>query len=224
MIHTTSSSRFSSATQGNLASYESYTSFGDSMLIAFYLAVMIFRICCLAADSGRKVTWREYGVLARIVEGWQVESFSNYVGLPRYGWKDGVVIPLTSDIIQIPSGRVKWLKLAVEIKRAEPKRVGDDFSYDNRSRRGGGSKSYGGSFGRGLGGYGGSGYGGKGDKGYDDYGGNYAGGYGGGSAAYYGGYRSFGSGSGSGAVGGYGGKGYGRAVGGTSGGAAAGGY
>ncbi|GKA99564.1 hypothetical protein Tco_0827558 [Tanacetum coccineum] len=35
--------------------HESYTSFGDSMLIAFYLAVMIFRICCLAADSGRKV-------------------------------------------------------------------------------------------------------------------------------------------------------------------------
>ncbi|GJW23962.1 hypothetical protein Tco_0037773 [Tanacetum coccineum] len=35
--------------------HKSYTSFGDSMLIAFYLAVMIFRICCLAADSGRKV-------------------------------------------------------------------------------------------------------------------------------------------------------------------------
>ncbi|GKB25940.1 hypothetical protein Tco_0865341 [Tanacetum coccineum] len=40
--------------QGNLARHESYTSFGDSMLIAFYLAVMIFRICCLTVDSGRK--------------------------------------------------------------------------------------------------------------------------------------------------------------------------
>ncbi|PWA59673.1 nucleotide-binding alpha-beta plait domain-containing protein [Artemisia annua] len=37
----------------------------------------------------------------------------------------------------------------VEIKRAEPKRAGGDFSYDNRPCRGGGSESYGGSFGRG---------------------------------------------------------------------------
>ena len=62
----------------------------------------------------------------------------------------------------------------MEIKRSKPKRAGCDFSYDNRSHRGGGTKSYGGSFGRGSGGYGGSGYGGKGDKGYDEYGGNYA--------------------------------------------------
>lgn len=100
----------------------------------------------------------------------------------------------------------------VEIKRAEPKRAGGDFAYDNRSRRGGGSKSYGGSFGRGSSGYGGSGYGGKGDKGYDEYGGNYAGGYdgygggyGGGSAAYYGGYGGYGYGYG------YGGPMYGSA-------------
>ncbi|KAI3786179.1 hypothetical protein L1987_45311 [Smallanthus sonchifolius] len=78
----------------------------------------------------------------------------------------------------------------VEIKRAEPKRVGVDFSYDNWSRRGGASKSYGGGFGRDSSGYGG-GYGGKADRGYDDYGGGYAGyvgGYGGGSTGFYGGY------------------------------------
>ncbi|KAM0031966.1 putative RNA recognition motif domain, nucleotide-binding alpha-beta plait domain superfamily [Helianthus debilis subsp. tardiflorus] len=50
----------------------------------------------------------------------------------------------------------------VEIKRAEPKRVGVDFSYDNRSRRGGASKSYGGGYGYGYG------YGYDGGKGYDN--------------------------------------------------------
>ncbi|KAF5793401.1 putative RNA recognition motif domain, nucleotide-binding alpha-beta plait domain superfamily [Helianthus annuus] len=102
----------------------------------------------------------------------------------------------------------------VEIKRAEPKRVGVDFSYDNRSRRGGASKSYGGGFGRGLGsgGYGG-GYGGKADRGYNDYGGGYAGydgymgGYGGGSTGFYGGYGGYGYGFGFGGPM-YGGAGY----------------
>ncbi|KVI05909.1 Nucleotide-binding, alpha-beta plait [Cynara cardunculus var. scolymus] len=84
----------------------------------------------------------------------------------------------------------------VEIKRAEPKRAGGDFPFDNQGRRGGGSKSYGG-FGRGSGGYGG-----KADRGYDDYGGGYAGydsygaGYGGGSAGFYGGYGGYGYGFG----------------------------
>ncbi|GJT95947.1 cysteine-rich receptor-like protein kinase 8 [Tanacetum coccineum] len=41
------------ADSGRMAEHESYTSFDGSMLIAFYLALMIFRICCLAADSGR---------------------------------------------------------------------------------------------------------------------------------------------------------------------------
>ncbi|MFS7974545.1 putative RNA recognition motif domain, nucleotide-binding alpha-beta plait domain superfamily [Helianthus anomalus] len=102
----------------------------------------------------------------------------------------------------------------VEIKRAEPKRVGVDFSYDNRSRRGGASKSYGGGFGRGSGsgGYGG-GYGGKADRGYNDYGGGYAGydgymgGYGGGSTGFYGGYGGYGYGFGFGGPM-YGGAGY----------------
>ncbi|KAJ0755633.1 putative RNA recognition motif domain, nucleotide-binding alpha-beta plait domain superfamily [Helianthus annuus] len=102
----------------------------------------------------------------------------------------------------------------VEIKRAEPKRVGVDFSYDNRSRRGGASKSYGGGFGRGSGsgGYGG-GYGGKADRGYNDYGGGYAGydgymgGYGGGSTGFYGGYGGYGYGFGYGGPM-YGGAGY----------------
>ncbi|KAI7728177.1 hypothetical protein M8C21_013193, partial [Ambrosia artemisiifolia] len=99
----------------------------------------------------------------------------------------------------------------VEIKRAEPKRGGGDFSYDNRSRHGGGSKSYGGGFGRGSG-YG-SDYGGKADRGYDGYGGGYAGydgyggGYGGGSAGFYGGYGGYGYGFGFGGPM-YGGAGY----------------
>lgn len=102
----------------------------------------------------------------------------------------------------------------VEIKRAEPKRAGGDFPYDNRLRRGGGgdSKSFGG-FGRGgSGGYGG-GYGGKADRGYDDYGGGYGGydgyggGYGGGSAGFYGGYGGYGYGFGFGGPM-YGGAGY----------------
>ncbi|KAI3759765.1 hypothetical protein L6452_07809 [Arctium lappa] len=107
----------------------------------------------------------------------------------------------------------------VEIKRAEPKRAGGDFPFDNRLRRGGGSKSYGG-FGRGgSGGYGG-GYGGKADRGYDDYGGgypgydSYGGGYGGGgSAGFYGGYGGYGYGFGLGGPmysgAGYAGAGYG---------------
>ncbi|GJZ04551.1 hypothetical protein Tco_0537826 [Tanacetum coccineum] len=37
----------------NLARHQSHTSFTGRMLIAFYLAVMIFRICHFAADSGR---------------------------------------------------------------------------------------------------------------------------------------------------------------------------
>ncbi|GJS70123.1 hypothetical protein Tco_0702964 [Tanacetum coccineum] len=37
----------------NLARHQSNTSFGGRMLIAFYLAVMIFRICRFAADSER---------------------------------------------------------------------------------------------------------------------------------------------------------------------------
>ncbi|KAI3766443.1 hypothetical protein L2E82_16501 [Cichorium intybus] len=100
----------------------------------------------------------------------------------------------------------------VEIKRAEPKRPGGDFAYDNRSRRGGGSKSYGGGFGRGAAGYGG-GYGGKSERGYDDYGGGYAGydgyggGYGGGSAGFYPGYGGYGYGFGFGGPM-YGGAGY----------------
>ncbi|KAJ0537151.1 putative RNA recognition motif domain, nucleotide-binding alpha-beta plait domain superfamily [Helianthus annuus] len=110
----------------------------------------------------------------------------------------------------------------VEIKRAEPKRVGVDFSYDNRSRRGGASKSYGGGFGRGSGsgGYGG-GYGGKADRGYNDYGGGYAGydgymgGYGGGSTGFYGGYGGYGYGYGYGYDGG---KGYDNDNGGSGGG------
>nr|XP_043617952.1 heterogeneous nuclear ribonucleoproteins A2/B1-like [Erigeron canadensis] len=103
----------------------------------------------------------------------------------------------------------------VEIKRAEPKRAGGDFSYDNRSRRGGGSKSYGSGgsgFGRGSAGYGG-GYGGKSDRGYDGYGGGYAGyngyggGYGGGSVGFYPGYGGYGYGYGYGGPM-YGGAGY----------------
>ncbi|KAK1434215.1 hypothetical protein QVD17_11134 [Tagetes erecta] len=97
----------------------------------------------------------------------------------------------------------------VEIKRAEPKRVGFDFSFDNRSRRGGASKSYSGGYGRGSSGYGG-GYGGKADRGYDDYSGGYAGyvgGYGGGSTGFYGGYGGYGYGFGFGGPM-YGGAGY----------------
>ncbi|KAI3671644.1 hypothetical protein L1987_87384 [Smallanthus sonchifolius] len=111
----------------------------------------------------------------------------------------------------------------VEIKRAEPKR-GGDFSYVNRSRHGGGSKSYGGGFGRGSG-YGG-GYGGKVDRAYDDYGSGYAGydgfgggGYGGGSAGFYGGYGGYGYGYGFGGPM-YGGAGYAGAGYGGYGGAA----
>ncbi|KAI3777902.1 hypothetical protein L1987_47705 [Smallanthus sonchifolius] len=105
----------------------------------------------------------------------------------------------------------------VEIKRAEPKRGGGDFSYDNRSRHGGG-------FGRGSG-YGG-GYGGKVDRAYDDYGSGYAGydgygggGYGGGSADFYGGYGGYGYGYGFGGPM-YGGAGYAGAGYGGYGGAA----
>ncbi|KAI3727333.1 hypothetical protein L1987_67146 [Smallanthus sonchifolius] len=97
----------------------------------------------------------------------------------------------------------------VEIRRAEPKRVGVDFSYDNWSRRGGASKSYGGGFERDSSGYGG-GYGEKADRGYDDYGGGYAGyvgGYGGGSTGFYGGYGGYGYGFGFGGPM-YGGAGY----------------
>ncbi|XP_071710782.1 uncharacterized protein [Rutidosis leptorrhynchoides] len=106
----------------------------------------------------------------------------------------------------------------VEVKRAEPKRGGGDFSYDNRSRRGGGgygsgSGGYGRGFGRGSSGYGG-GYGGKADRGYDDYGGGYSGydgGYGGGygssSAGFYPGYGGYGYGYGFGGPM-YGGAGY----------------
>ncbi|XP_076953374.1 heterogeneous nuclear ribonucleoprotein 1-like [Bidens hawaiensis] len=127
----------------------------------------------------------------------------------------------------------------VEIKRAEPKRGGGDFSYDNRSRHGGGSKSYGGGgFSRGSG-YG-SDYGGKANRAYDDYGGGYSGydgygrGYGGGSAAFYGGYGGYGYGFGFGGsmygaagYGGYGaaaGYGGGRGYGSGSGGGVGDGY
>ncbi|GKA92370.1 hypothetical protein Tco_0814295 [Tanacetum coccineum] len=68
--------------------HESYTSFGDSMLTAFYLAVMIFRIWCLAADSGRMA---ECEICCLAADGGRMAECD---------------IPLTSDIIQIPSGRV----------------------------------------------------------------------------------------------------------------------
>ncbi|KAI3716357.1 hypothetical protein L6452_23638 [Arctium lappa] len=106
----------------------------------------------------------------------------------------------------------------VEIKRAEPKRAGGDYSYDSRSQHGdGGSKWYGGGVGRSSGGYGG-GYGGKAGRGYGDYGGgypgydSYGGGYGGGSAGFYGGYGGYGYAFGFGGPmygGGYAGGGYG---------------
>lgn len=86
----------------------------------------------------------------------------------------------------------------VEIKKAEPKRGGGDYS-GGAGRYGSGSNSRGG-------------YKGKMSRGYDDYGGydgygNYGGGYGGGSAGFYGGY-GYGYGFG-GAM--YGGAGYGAA-------------
>ncbi|KAJ9537598.1 hypothetical protein OSB04_030331 [Centaurea solstitialis] len=112
----------------------------------------------------------------------------------------------------------------VEIKRAEPKRAGGDYSYDSRSQHGdGGSRWYGGGGGSGMGrssgGYGG-GYGGKAGRGYADYGGgggypgydSYGGGYGGSSAGFYGGYGGYGYGFGFGGPmygGGYAGGGYG---------------
>lgn len=104
----------------------------------------------------------------------------------------------------------------VEIKKAEPKRAGGDYSYNSRSRHGGGSsKSFGG-FGRGAAGYGGGyggrmgrGYGGRGGSGggYSDYGDYSAyGGYG--SAGFYPGYGGYGYGFGFGGPM-YGGAGYG---------------
>ncbi|KAI5665446.1 hypothetical protein M9H77_15299 [Catharanthus roseus] len=102
----------------------------------------------------------------------------------------------------------------VEIKRAEPKRAGNDHMSDNRMRRGGSnSKSYGGYSG-GADGFGG-GYGGKMGRGYGGYGG-----YGGG----YGGYGNYGGnyGGGPGFYAGYGGYGYGFGFGGPMYGGAAG--
>lgn len=105
----------------------------------------------------------------------------------------------------------------VEIKKAEPKRSGFDYSSDSRMRRGGSNsnKSYGGGYSGGADGFGG-GYGGKMGRGYGGYGGgfggyggygNYAGNYGGG-AGFYAGYGGFGYGFGFGGPM-YGGAGYG---------------
>ncbi|KAK3018695.1 hypothetical protein RJ639_003126 [Escallonia herrerae] len=108
----------------------------------------------------------------------------------------------------------------VEIKKAEPKRIGSGYGNESRPRHGGGSsKSYGG-FGRGEGGYGGGyagrtgrGYGGQvgGYGGYGDYGGY--GNYGGGSTGFYAGYGGYGYGFGFGGpmygAAGYGGSAYG---------------
>lgn len=106
----------------------------------------------------------------------------------------------------------------VEIKRAEPKRVGAEHANESRQHRGGsGSRSYnsfggseggyGGGYGRGYGGYGG--YGGGGGGGGGGGYGNIGGSYGGSGAGYFSGYGyGFGySGPMYGAAG-YGGTGY----------------
>lgn len=121
----------------------------------------------------------------------------------------------------------------VEIKRAEPKRSGNDHASDNRMRRGGNNlKSYGGyggvvdgfsgGYGKVARGYGGGGYGGYGGGygGYGNYGGNYGGG-----AGFYAGYGGYGYGFGFGGTMYGGAAGYGASSYGTPGGyGAAAGY